>query len=95
MDAYDNMKTYDSSKKDVSKILVLIACFFVYFMQSDQHTYYCFLDRKITKLASTEISLYHKSGSDITSIMWVKFFRIIPEFRILRLTFHRKSDSKC
>ena len=26
---------------------------------------------------------------------WVKTFRIIPEFRILRLTFHWKSASKC
>ena len=26
---------------------------------------------------------------------WVKVFRIILEFRILRLTFHRKSASKC
>ena len=26
---------------------------------------------------------------------WVKVFRIIPEFSILRLTFHRKSASKC
>ena len=26
---------------------------------------------------------------------WVKVFRIIPQFRILRLTFHRKSASKC
>ena len=26
---------------------------------------------------------------------WVKIFRINPEFRILRLTFHRKSTSKC
>ena len=26
---------------------------------------------------------------------WVNVFRIIPEFRILRLTFHRKSTSKC
>ena len=26
---------------------------------------------------------------------WMKVFRIIPEFRILRLTFHRKSASKC
>ena len=26
--------------------------------------------------------------------LWVKVFRIIPEFRILRLTFHRKSASK-
>ena len=25
---------------------------------------------------------------------WVNVFRIIPEFRILRLTFHRKSASK-
>ena len=26
---------------------------------------------------------------------WMKVFMIIPEFRILRLTFHRKSASKC
>ena len=26
---------------------------------------------------------------------WVKVFRINPEFRILKLTFHRKSASKC
>ena len=26
---------------------------------------------------------------------WVKVFRINPEFRILRLTFYRKSASKC
>ena len=26
---------------------------------------------------------------------WVKVFRINPEFRILRLTFRRKSASKC
>ena len=25
---------------------------------------------------------------------WMKVFRIVPEFRILRLTFHRKSASK-
>ena len=25
---------------------------------------------------------------------WVKVFRIIPEIRILRLTFHRKSATK-
>ena len=27
--------------------------------------------------------------------LWVKVFRIIPDFRILRLTFYRKSASKC
>ena len=27
--------------------------------------------------------------------VWVKVIRIIPEFRILRLMFHRKSDLKC
>ena len=30
-----------------------------------------------------------------TLLAWVKVFRINPEFRILRLTFHRKSASKC
>ena len=29
-----------------------------------------------------------------SAFSWVKVFRINPEFRILRLTFHRKSASK-
>ena len=32
---------------------------------------------------------------DLKLCAWVKVFRIISEFRILRLTFHRKSASKC
>ena len=35
------------------------------------------------------------SLSIIYTIPWVKVFSIIPEFRISRLTFHRKSASKC
>ena len=30
-----------------------------------------------------------------SKLSWVKVFRIISEFRILRLTFYRKSASKC
>ena len=32
---------------------------------------------------------------EILGYTWVKVFRIVPEFRILRLTFHKKSASKC
>ena len=32
---------------------------------------------------------------NVFSVTWVKVFRNIPEFRILRLTFHRKTASKC
>ena len=31
---------------------------------------------------------------DVSPLTWVKVFRIIPEFRTFRLTFHRKSVSK-
>ena len=31
----------------------------------------------------------------LIKISWVKVFRAVPEFRILRLTFQRKSASKC
>ena len=31
----------------------------------------------------------------VSQTTWMKAFRIIPEFRILRLTSHRKSASKC
>ena len=34
-------------------------------------------------------------SENIAMYAWVKVYRIIPEFRILRLTFHRKSDSNC
>ena len=42
------------------------------------------------------VSCFEKRSSitDLIRIIWVKVFRIIPEFRILRLTFHRKSASK-
>ena len=36
-----------------------------------------------------------RGGPDPPGNTWVKVFRITPEFRILRLTFHRKSASKC
>ena len=31
----------------------------------------------------------------ISTKTWVKVFRIIPEFSIFRMTFHRESFSKC
>ena len=34
-------------------------------------------------------------NSSVQICEWAKVFRIIPELRILRLTFHRKSASKC
>ena len=37
---------------------------------------------------------YNIFSKNPISFAWVKVFRINPEFRILRLTFHRKSASK-
>ena len=39
-------------------------------------------------------ALYVIEGLIRTLVAWVKVFRIIPEFRILRLTFQRKSASR-
>ena len=36
-----------------------------------------------------------KNLQQMIHLTWMKVFRIIPEFRILRLTFYRKSASKC
>ena len=47
------------------------------------------------KNKGTIISRVHSLWSIVHMHAWVKVFRIIPEFRILRLTFHRKSASKC
>ena len=48
---------------------------------------------------STLVKMPHCWKSHVMAQMgsnaWVKVFRIIPEFRILKLTFHRKSASKC
>ena len=39
--------------------------------------------------------LANSVGCDEMLHIWVKVFRIIPEFSILRMTFYRKSSSKC
>ena len=38
---------------------------------------------------------WHSRSSESWISAWVKVFRVIPEFSILRLTFYRKSASKC
>ena len=51
----------------------------------------------------TTLSLVAQHGNKCQNLIcwyhvnnvWVKVFRINPDFRILRLTFHRKSASKC
>ena len=51
-----------------------------------------FVENKMGKRACICIVFY----SHDDTFTWVKnVFRINPEFRILRLTFHRKSASKC
>ena len=42
--------------------------------------------------ANVQVDLYVGRKQALT---WMKVFRFIPEFRILRLTFQRKSASKC
>ena len=37
----------------------------------------------------------NQKGNTVVLYPWVEVFRNISEFRILRLTFHRKSASKC
>ena len=49
----------------------------------------CMFHSYLQNLPNMYISISHALNS------WVKVFRINPEFRILRLTFHRKSASKC
>ena len=49
---------------------------------------------KLTVITMVEIQGRFGNGQVMPQpkgISWVKVFRIIPEFRILRLTFHRKS----
>ena len=43
---------------------------------------------------SAHIYLFMTFGLITMTVAWVKVFRIIPEFRILRLTFYRKAASK-
>ena len=50
-----------------------------------------FVVRSNTKVYMHSVNPNRKGQYDT----WVKVFRIIPEFRISRLTFHRKSASKC
>ena len=41
------------------------------------------------------LNILNPPGEILEISPWVKVFSINPEFRILRLTFHRKSASKC
>ena len=68
------------------------------------------LSARVSSMQS-EIKIFHTFGDSVEwcsevsiklqiilflwPFTWVKVFRINPEFRILRLTFHRKSASKC
>ena len=56
------------------------------------------LGRKVSSNGVSAMPIYDKNSLKIfsraSSGSWVKVFRINPEFRILRLTFHRKSASK-
>ena len=64
-------------------------------MQGSNHAVFDFTSKVIDFVtltrANENASDEDKAG---TLYSWVKVFRIIPEFRILRLTFHRKSASK-
>ena len=51
------------------------------------------LDEKCSFLMDIVI-LKNSSQNTMLHKTWVKVFRIIPEFRILRPTFHRKLASK-
>ena len=50
------------------------------------------LEARDANISSLEKKL---TNADVSNFARVKVFRIIPEFRILRVTFHRKSASKC
>ena len=57
-------------------------------------TFYLFSQTRLISSIKHEHSckiLNLKDGQET----WVKVFRIIPEFKILRMTFHRKTASKC
>ena len=69
-------------------------------MSHDQNAFLAMLG-KITIQKSLSLKLHVKRQSllvlvcSIRDIARSKVFRMNPEFRILRLTFHRKSASKC
>ena len=48
---------------------------------------FCYLDDMLSAEGSCDLA--------VITHTWVKVFMIYPEFRILRLTFLRKSASKC
>ena len=69
----------------VSHLILIMPLFFL--VLNSSAFYLC-----CTYLSTLQTRFFH--GSKV-QYAWVKVFMIIPEFRILRLTFHRKSASKC
>ena len=52
-------------------------------------------DTPVGKERKENLLLEELESKELRFVTWVKVFRINPEFRILRLTIHRKSASKC
>ena len=52
------------------------------------------MDKKIFTMVPSKFCVSGPMGIYLFFLAWVTVFRIIPEFRVLRLTFHRKSASK-
>ena len=63
-------------------------------MQGSNHAVFDFTSKVIDFVTLTRANENASDEDKAGTYSWVKVFRIIPEFRILRLTFHRKSASK-
>ena len=55
---------------------------------------HCWQSHCVVSLSKTLYWLLSTGSIPEDLSSWVKVFRIIPEFRLLRLTFHRKSAPK-
>ena len=92
----------------ISVTLVLYCCLLVVCRRADSHDamkggIVYLLDNTPIDQQKYEITIetgFRKGAGTSAKVIfetcpWVKVFRINPEFRILRLTFQRKSASKC
>ena len=90
----DQYAVWPDLDPDCSTLMIFLKDFLKLIFERNQQTMRRQKGMQISQHAKSYVNRQHKDLDQSCLTTWVKVFKIVPEFRILRLTFHRKSASK-